>query len=315
MFSFGDAKREWAIIAGELRHVSDFADLDSKDRPEALCEDCNNPLIYKCGIEKAHHFCHQPGDECSGGGEGIEHQKAKIKIAEVLKKTNQITVFNRCCNCHTLAGKDISIFFDDVQLEFNYADRMRADVGLLKDGQLCCGIEVFVSHKCGREKILFHQINNIPCVEIDADYANRWQSPKKITPYSIYGVERVRCFVCETKPLNFELANKHSEKREIKESFPSKPEQRVKAWQSIFCQQNSQIKRKFIIDIIELIKGDSIIKYLRFYEGSSIPQVLCHAIPPYTNEQRILFKQKYDEFINQLKSQGYQIDVKKWNKT
>ncbi len=34
---YGDARIEWAIVNGELRRVSDYAELQSKERPEALC--------------------------------------------------------------------------------------------------------------------------------------------------------------------------------------------------------------------------------------------------------------------------------------
>ena len=110
----GFAQTEWALVNGELHHVSDFAHLSVNERPEAICEECRNPLIFKCGDEKAHHFAHRNGDECTGKGEGIEHYNAKLYLTDTLKKTNSIVALNRCRWCSGLSGDKITVEYDDV---------------------------------------------------------------------------------------------------------------------------------------------------------------------------------------------------------
>jgi hypothetical protein len=111
------------------------------------------------------------------------------------------------------------------------------------------------------------------------------------------------------EPANIKTS-KHNES-EKKAELP-KVEQKTIAWQSIFCQRNSQRERKFIVEIIEFSKGETGERYLRFYEGTSVPQVLCKVSTPYTNEHKILFNRQYGEFIKQLESQGYTVKQGQW---
>ena len=320
---FGDARIEWAIINGKLSHVSDYAHLKPKDRPKAICEECDEVLIFKCGDEKVYHFAHEVANEECSGGEGRLHLDAKLHLEKTLKKTNRLKVIGRCRWCHSLGSDFIEIEYDEVKLEYKYDDRFKADVGLLKDGELCCGIEVYVSHRCTNSKIYFHQTTAIPCVEIQAEYTFKWSENKNLLSTAIYGLSYSICLICEAKQPTIRSANltpqaKKSQNddfcyEEIKITRNDLPvEKKTTSWRSIFCEQNSQIVRKIIIEVVETSQGDLRARYLRFYEGASVPQIICQVSSPFTKEKKDLFNQKYKEFIDGLKLQGYSVEQRDW---
>ena len=322
---FGDATIEWAIINDELCHVSDYAHLKPKDRPKAICEECDTALIFKCGDEKAYHFAHEIANEECSGGEGRVHLDAKLHLEKTLKKTNHLKVIGRCRWCHSLGSEFIDIDYDEVKLEYLYDGRFKADIGLLKDGNFCCGIEVYVSHRCTNSKIFFHQTTAIPCVEIQAEYAFKWFENKNLFSTAIYGLPYSVCFICEARQQISQVVFPKSqiEEKENRNHSFEKTESSYKelsvvrkttAWRSVFCKQNAEIVRKIIIDVVEIGQENSGSRYLRFYEGVSVPQTICQVSSPFTEEKKNLFNLKYREFISQLKLQGYAVDEKEWIK-
>lgn len=314
MYSYGEATIDCAMIDGELRHIDDFEDVPAHERPVALCQTCNNPLIYSYGDFKVHHFRHQPGDECSGGGEGMEHHQAKLCIATALKETNSIKAFNRCSWCNSLGGK-IKIEYNDVRLEYVFDNGKKADVALLKDSDFCASIEVFVSHRCELPKIYFHRNSGIPCFEVQAQTVSTWTVGKNLTPDALYGVEQFICIFCESREQERKAAtqSKPEPAKPLQpEPFPELIRATLKGRKVVWCRSNYRENRELVFEVIEYTKGLDLIKRLQVREGVLDTEILCEVKAPFTESQRKLFNQKYDEFIEKLRVFNYELIVTKW---
>jgi hypothetical protein len=316
MYSYGEATIDCAMVDDELRHIDEFEDVEASQRPTALCQTCNNPLIYSYGTEKVHHFRHQPGDECSGGGEGMEHYQAKLHIAAVLKETNTITAINRCSQCRTLIGNFVTIEYEDVQLEYVFDNGKKADVGLLKDGKFCGSIEVFVSHRCEYPKIAFHRNSGIPCFEIQAKTATKWIVGKKISPDAIYGAEKFLCAMCEMRQR--EQPTEIKFKTDLEKPKPEPPKERIKARligrKTVMCISAYRQSRELVFEVIEFGEWFNQTKRLQVTEGSLDVEILCDVRAPYNKAQHDLFRQKYKKYLDNFRLFNYEISEGEWKK-
>jgi hypothetical protein len=155
----GAVRQEWALVGGVPRHVDEFAHLSPKDRPAATCLECKDPVIFKCGSVRSHYVAHRTANEECGAarGEGAEHYNAKLSLASALGQTDRFEAFRKCARCGMVKGTGrLEYRYDQVELEYTHPNKLRADVALLSGGDLVCVIEVFVSHRCGYEKVVFH---------------------------------------------------------------------------------------------------------------------------------------------------------------
>lgn len=131
-----------------------------------VCPHCSAPLIARRGPEKADHFAHQPGAECAAGAalESMLHKVAKQIISTRLEVYLPPVVARAGHREKPL--KPGQVFRPDEVREEVYMPGLRPDiVARRRDRDLL--IEVFVTNRCGPEKIALLRERNLPCVEID----------------------------------------------------------------------------------------------------------------------------------------------------
>src|ERR1051325_1415241 len=206
----GAVRQEWALVGGTPRHVDEFDHLLPKDRPAATCLECKRPVIFKCGEVRSHYVAHLvANEECiAARGEGAEHYNAKLCLASALGRTDRVEAYRKCVRCDIVNGSArLRYSYDRVELEYAHPNRLRADVALLSGGELVCVIEVYVSHRCEYEKVVYHDGAGIPCLELSARQALAWQPDNPLSPTAIHGIERWVCSGCMEAACFFEERN------------------------------------------------------------------------------------------------------------
>jgi hypothetical protein len=307
--------QEWALIAGEPRHVSDFAQVPPKERPPAICLECKQPVLFKCGSIKSYYVAHKvANEECEAAkGEGAEHYNAKLYLASVLRQERSLVVPILCARCNAKkAGEPLIFTYDDVQLEYSHPNKLRADIALLSKGSVCCAIEVYVSHRCEFEKVDFHQRSKLPCFEVSAERAQRWKPPASFRPSSIHGMDRWVCSACEERAQRaVELPTRQSEKNLSKAALPmgigSREWRKVIGVRKIFFYNppdNFPFEHTFItIEYVEFgTDVESTHKRLLVWESCRTNKVLCEVFPPYTELQREDFRIAYQDFLSEMET-------------
>jgi hypothetical protein len=317
----GLVRQEWALIDGIPRHVSDFAPLAPKDRPTGTCLECKQPVIFKCGELRSHHVAHKAANaECEAAkGEGAEHYNAKLYLASILKQMNRLETLKKCLHCDLVNGTEPIVFqYDQVELEHIYPNKLRADIALLSGQTLVCAIEIFVSHRCEYQKIAFHRENKIPCLEVSAEYAQKWNSSKPFLPITVYGTTKWICVLCQER-LNRkkeERASEHANSnlsdlpqaptRQVQKGF-TKEKRKTIALQKIFFinpPKNLPFKEPFItIEFIENgLEGESLCKRLFVWDSGTIIRTLHETYPPYNEQQTEEFKTAYRSYLQELEA-------------
>lgn len=316
----GDVMQEWALVAGEPRHVSDFADLAPKDRPRGVCLECSEPVIFKCGALVSHHVAHRTSnDECEAAkGEGAEHYNAKLYLASVLRQGRTLVAHQPCAKCGSPnAAEPLTVEYDEVRLEYCHPNRLRADIALLMDGWARCAVEVYVSHRCEYEKVAFHRQTGLLCVEVWAEHAQGWRPPSPMRASAVYGVESWVCSSCA------ERASMEAEARRLgrllhpslsapaEAEAPRRPifggQRRDIALQKIFFASPPEgypFKQTFItIEYVEYdAGGESTHKQLLVWDEGRIHKVLSEAYPPYTELQSERFRGAYKDYLEELEA-------------
>lgn len=178
----GDVKLSSCLVNGELRHVSDFADLPHKQRPEVFCPECETLLILKLGKVQSHHAAHRTENHsCSlSSPEGILHFYTKWYIYEQLKLGNKLFIKQECAG-HSLPGidkkrwcrKESQAFlwlenWDDVQMERN-VQSLRPDIVFYRSKQPIGALEVCVTNAVSDEKQEKLRELGLPWIEVKAD--------------------------------------------------------------------------------------------------------------------------------------------------
>lgn len=158
---------QWVIVDKELHHVSEFAHLVARDRPQAYCPVCARQVILKLGSKRIHHFAHQPDDVCAvTNPETALHFNLKMHIAQELKQTYSLYVENPCQSCYQSKSFLWASEWDTVEVEYGLENNFRPDVALIKDGQTIVAIEVLVTHAIEQSKADFFKAQGIKWIEI-----------------------------------------------------------------------------------------------------------------------------------------------------
>ncbi len=140
-------------INHKLVHIDD---VDNGCNCNCTCPCCGEKMIARNGGKiREHHFAHSSGTDCVGYKETLLHIWSKQIIEEY--KTFTIPQYKSVSKQILIKSKKIN--FDSVEIEQrNDTKLFQPDiVGVTKDG-LRLWIEIFVTHKCGEEK-LNRQIN------------------------------------------------------------------------------------------------------------------------------------------------------------
>lgn len=159
-----DVKLQWVLVENKLEHVSKFAHLPPKKRPEAKCPNCLKPVIMKLGNRKIHHCAHLT-DNCTNK-ETVLHLNTKFHIFTQLLNGKKFYTLQLCKDC----GKKEAVIWlenwDDVKVEYSI-NPYRPDITILKNNAIIGAIEIFVTHKISPDKEKFFKENKIPWIEIE----------------------------------------------------------------------------------------------------------------------------------------------------
>jgi hypothetical protein len=160
----------WVLVDGIPHNVTEFAGMEPKRRPSAICPLCQTPVIPKLGNERVHHYAHQPEIICSATQpETALHLNAKYYLFSQLQQTHSITIESYCSGgCGATREITWSQNWDDVIVEHTLGS-YRPDVTLFINQKPIGALEILVSHKVSEEKASFFQENEIPGLEIKVD--------------------------------------------------------------------------------------------------------------------------------------------------
>ena len=116
------------------------------------CLLCAEPVGLRRGVIRAAHFAHRPGSRCAGSGESVEHAAFKRLLAEGLAKHQRFTARLQCPACgHRQTTTYPLAPGAEVALEVPVGP-YRADVAVLRRGEVVLAFEVYVTHAVGAEK-------------------------------------------------------------------------------------------------------------------------------------------------------------------
>ena len=153
-------------------------DVENGAKCNCTCPSCGEKMVAKNNGEiKDHHFAHSSGSDCAGYKETLLHiwskqiieESKKIKLPKYIDKDNGNLLLKEKNGWYEKKfdlNKQI-LEFESVEIEErNDINSLQPDiVGITKDG-LRLWIEIFVTHKCGEEKINKIKENGVNCIEV-----------------------------------------------------------------------------------------------------------------------------------------------------
>ncbi|MCP4360881.1 MAG: hypothetical protein GY796_22970 [Chloroflexi bacterium] len=93
-------KPRYVLVDSELRHVSEFAALLPRQRPESICPVCKQEITLKLGQEREHHYAHRPGTLCpTTRPETALHLNCKLYLAQQLRQVQAVNTLETCSIC------------------------------------------------------------------------------------------------------------------------------------------------------------------------------------------------------------------------
>lgn len=181
----------WAVVGGHVRHISEFNRIPWGQRPEARCEACEQPLTFRLGPVRRHHFAHRGSSECVlTTGEGAAHYNTKRFLAAHLAGATRLYVVEPCDEgCGREDPREIAADWDEVAVE-RLVHPIRPDILLLRRGMPIAAVEVRFTHGVSDAKAEVLAALGIPWVEVEAGLEGRqdppW-SPALPLPFLQYG--------------------------------------------------------------------------------------------------------------------------------
>jgi hypothetical protein len=170
---------KWVLVEGELREVSEFADLPRGQRPEAVCPLCERQVTLKLGQVVRHHYAHQPEAMCAATHwETALHLNTKFHFYRQLMEargSGAVLFFEKHCRGSHAAGaacqrrrrEEWIEGWDHVEVEFRTGS-FRPDIALLREGRVVAAIEVLVTHAVEEPKAKYFEDNGITWIEMHA---------------------------------------------------------------------------------------------------------------------------------------------------
>lgn len=145
----------------ELVHIDD---VDNGCNCNCTCPCCGEKMIARNGGKiREHHFAHSSGTDCIGYKETLLHIWSKQIIEEY--KTFTIPQYKSVSKQILIKSKKLK--FSSVEIEQrNDTKLLQPDIVGVTDDGLRLWIEIFVTHKCGEEKIQYIKENGYNCIEV-----------------------------------------------------------------------------------------------------------------------------------------------------
>ena len=146
---------------GRIVHISEVpSGLDCG----CVCPGCGTPLVARKGVRNEHHFGHRSSAACSHALESALHKLAKEVLhdrCEILLPEVRAERQGRRLVTHREKVHE----FDDAVLEQHLHDIV-PDV-IVRKGEHRLLVEMFVTHRCGPEKIARIRELGLSCLEVD----------------------------------------------------------------------------------------------------------------------------------------------------
>jgi len=172
--STNDVQIAWAEVAGRVANISEFRGTPRGSRPKAVCQLCRRRLTMKLGDERAHHYAHRPGDECSlQNPETALHYNTKHLLASKLRRVRLLGVTTKCAwsfkqaRCTSDLSSVAAENWDDVHVE-SFISPIRPDILLATSGLPMLAIEIRATHAVPNAKAARLADINIPWIEVTA---------------------------------------------------------------------------------------------------------------------------------------------------
>ncbi len=154
----------YGIKHGQVVHISK---VESGLACDCYCPGCNARLVAKKGNKVTHHFSHYNVDECHGAYETAMHFAAKNIVASAgyIALPSTEDVVNYKIYRKVVKTQEQKIKFNSCAVE-SHSNGFIPDVSA-ETSKGIFWIEIFVTHKCEPEKILFCSQRGISLLEID----------------------------------------------------------------------------------------------------------------------------------------------------
>jgi hypothetical protein len=172
--SKGNVKLAWALVDGQLAHISDFRAAPHGLRPLAQCEACGASLTMRLGTTNAHHYAHRSTARCPlTAPETARHYNSKHALATKLKSAEVLCVVAKCSYSRgsVSCSEDLTAVaaegWDEVLVE-SFIDPVRPDIVLLRGGVPALAIEVRATHAISETKAVRLADLLLPWIEVNA---------------------------------------------------------------------------------------------------------------------------------------------------
>lgn len=185
----------WVIVDGAPRHVSEFATLTPRRRPNAICPQCGRRLTLKLGPVRRHHAAHDPGAVCAATNpETALHLDCKLALASTLRHAiapgARLSIVERCAGVKAVACDERretvwASGWTDVLVEHRVREARRPDLVLARDGVALAAIEVVVTSAVSAEKARALMESGVPWIEVRAT--------EELTSPDGWAIERPLC--------------------------------------------------------------------------------------------------------------------------
>jgi hypothetical protein len=151
---------------------------------------------------------------------------------------------------------------------------------------------------------------------VSADTASKWTPLKKLSASAIYGIPVFICYMCESRQTEATELHESSllsltDLTKLNRLPKSQTTKKVIGWRNVFVQITASYKHQFLVEIIEIM-GSEPKKRLQITGEFSEPEILCEVIPPYNDNQKRLFNQRFNEFIEILRDLNYEVFQSAW---
>jgi hypothetical protein len=256
---------QFVLVDGQYRHVSDFAHLPPKDRPQPKCPLCEEVGILKLGNIIVHHFAHQSGSRCvATTSETAIHLNSKIHLEKELYRGNKLFIRRKCDTCGYYNGDAFELIggWDAIALEKKFGT-LRPDITLLKEGQPIFAVEVCVNHPIDSSKASKLRSMGIAWIEVEGEpelYSggSRWVAGKPL-PYlrissnsSSFRLLEGWCDYC----------NKVNRKSMLKEYQRERAQQRLAEIKALQAQASlRELEERRLREEHELKNGKKLLKF------------------------------------------------------
>ena len=219
----------------DLRHVSEFAELEPRQRPKPTCPVCSRTVVLRLGEVRAHHAAHRKGAICrTTNPEYALYFNSKVHIGKALEGASKLSVGVKCRNKHCFRRRSVDWVadWDRVMIETE-AGSTKPDVTLYRGDSAVASIDVAVSRTLDVDKGAARKLHPIPWVVVRTS-KNLYRRVLAWTPASVLEVEAGvivdgECSECvEERELAAKQRLERKRRREEKRKRKRKPQVRLK---------------------------------------------------------------------------------------